>query len=643
MLKFIYNNFEIDLTQLNVTFNEVNPWFEDELSAEYSFPFNMPVDDWGKISDFTNFNAVDVPTKFLGKLYRDGEVIDATLTIHEQRGKIVSGVIYAGLDIIKVLDKPLTDLPLQSLPVSDLKAHAKQVITKTYPEVNYNFRMIHTDKYDPTDEDFNGFEKVINKYVDGEFVENVIDEETNVDVIKNIMQPLPYLLHVLKKGFESGGMLLEGDVLTDPDLLQALIYRDGDYFSLAKKTTIDVFAKITEWVELGEIFNGYQHVRYYKEVTIDKRGDYIITGDIYYFWYRFIFFGDIGAPDENVLEDLSHRETEIYILRGGMQIPVYYITLPGVDSTGFPPHGAIVSRLGTVSININVQLEPNDKIIFKKLEARRDYDPILKPDYPETFNLSVGVIRYRNPDGTPIITVLDLQEITLARVVPDMGFPDFVNAVRKLKNFGLIIQGNRVIMNYVESQMKRPEAVDLSAYDIEDPSRLFQEVKSYELAFADGKSKEDYKYDSLLVTKGDVIINDYATSDTTTLISIDALCYPVLTRDTIRTAYAFDDETSKLRLVFHRQTDEDDLPVCYDNLNMTIPKLYAANYAKWLNFRLNSIAYEWEFIIPVEKFRDIQIQSLIYAFNNYHILKELEKERITRSHWRVTVKSESWQ
>jgi hypothetical protein len=42
--------------------------------------------------------------------------------------------------------------------------------------------------------------------------------------------------------------------------------------------------------------------------------------------------------------------------------------------------------------------------------------------------------------------------------------------------------------------------------------------------------------------------------------------------------------------------------------------------------RINSIEWNWDFVISVEKFREISIQTLIYAYSNYHIPSE-EKER----------------
>jgi hypothetical protein len=64
------------------------------------------------------------------------------------------------------------------------------LITKKWPEVNYNFPQIHIDKYDATDV-WNGFEGIINNRVDGVFLTNTVDTVEDVTYNRNVMQPLP--------------------------------------------------------------------------------------------------------------------------------------------------------------------------------------------------------------------------------------------------------------------------------------------------------------------------------------------------------------------------------------------------------------------------------------------------------------------
>jgi hypothetical protein len=51
---------------------------------------------------------------------------------------------------------------------------------------------------------------------------NTLDLQSNIDSIR-IMQPLPYLMHIIKTGVNDAGFTLAGDILTDADLQQATI------------------------------------------------------------------------------------------------------------------------------------------------------------------------------------------------------------------------------------------------------------------------------------------------------------------------------------------------------------------------------------------------------------------------------------
>jgi len=46
----------------------------------------------------------------------------------------------------------------------------------------------------------------------------------------NIMHPMPYLLYVLKTGFADAGYELAGDILTDEDFTQQVLYSNTPYY-----------------------------------------------------------------------------------------------------------------------------------------------------------------------------------------------------------------------------------------------------------------------------------------------------------------------------------------------------------------------------------------------------------------------------
>jgi hypothetical protein len=627
MLVFIHANFKLDLTYLNVTFSEQNPWFKDEFSTEFSFPFDLYLDsELSKNSGFEAHYYASNNTIFNGYLDRDGLLIDATLKFQGRRGKIISAIINAGLENFPSFNKKLSELELEIKPVFDIIADADAVIQLGYPETNYNYPMVHTDKYDPESTDFNGFGKIINQFRNGSFVENELMIDTNLDKINNIMQPLPYLMYVVKKAIEHAGYTLAGDILNDVDFNRALVFRDGDYYNRSKADEIPFTFKNNEYDSVLYTKSRIEHVLFNKEITIAKKGDYIIFGSVYNLRYRYQddFFTAKNATD--VVIQIFKNNTEIY-----------YNGIRGDNK----PRKSIYRLNYNVDVDLPVTLEAGDKIRILKTEGRRDGTPSPTPDYPEAISLKLIPVRLRNPDGSPIISVLNLKEIDLNRVVPDMTVRDVITALKNLKNYDFSSNENVIYMNLIENKLDRNAAVDLTDYDIEEPQLDFHQDREFELSFTDGNSNPDYKYDSAIVNKSGITINGIKASEATNQIKIDLLPLPVITRNSITTAFSFDEQNSKLRLVFMNPVPEGGTPVAFQNNNVLIPAVVEFNFKNWLDFRINSEAYTWDFIISVERFREISIQTLVYAYGNYHVLSNIEKERLDHLWWRVNARSES--
>lgn len=631
MLKFIPNNFafELDLTYLNVIFNETNSMFDKEFSSEFTFPFTMSIDFWQKQTNL-HYNAKTPVTQFPGKLDRDGRIIDTTLKISSVKGSIVEGTLFAGLAAFPNFETSLTELDLAEFDVDDLYEHAETIIVQDYPDVEYNFGMVHTDKYDPESDEFNSFEKILNKYIAGAYVENVLQVDSNIDLIKNTLQPFPYLLYVLKKGFQEVGMELVGDVLNDIDLQRALIFRDGNYYKSTSNENIHIQVPVDEYISVEYIKSNQDHVKFVKDQVITKKGDYILFGDVNCVVFKHLLLGK--------LTDISLK---IFKVVGGVPTEIYSHISNG-DDHDLDPEFYKISTFNR-HIDIDVSVDVGDIIRIEKIEPKRDQTPSITPEYPDAIFLDLIPIRYRNPDGSPIMTLLPLNKIDLKLCVPDITFGELVQQIRIIKNLDFVPEGNTVTMNYINLN-DRTGAIPFDETEVEEPLRKFHDERSYEIIFSDGKSNAAYPYDSLFIDKNGIKTNTYKTDENTTQILIDALPYPVIDREGIKTAFAFDDETSKLRLIFYKAPDAGESPLCFDNPNMLIPALYANHYINWIYFLINSTEYEWEFIIAVEKYKDYTIRSLIYAYDNFHLFTEIEKERIviaTNHYYQITARSES--
>ncbi len=628
MLVFIHDNFKLDLTYLNVTFTEENPWMKDDFSTEFSIPFDIYLDsELSKKSGFeAHFNANQNKTIFDGWLDKDGELSKAILKFISIKGKKITAVINAGIDNFPSFEKKLSELPLEIKPVDDIIIDAEGVISKIYPDTNYNFQMVHTDKYDPTSNEWNGFGNIINNYAEGAFLTNALGED-DIDLIRNIMQPMPYLMHVLKQGISDSGKTLAGDILNDYELNQALVFRDGQYFSKTNKDEIPAVYKNNEWTILSFENNGYQYVNFTKEITITKKGDYIVFGDIQSLIYTFF-------PFDSRRSSLFISIQKIHL---GVATDLWGLNL-GRQGSGT---SNLSKTIRTDSLDVPVSFEVGDILRIIKIEPRRDQTTSETPDNPEAISLKLIPSRYRNSDGSPVVNTLNLNEIDLTKVVPDMTFGELIKVIKNLKNYDFIPNGDLVYMNKIQKKLDRSLAKNLSDFEIDEPEWEFHDDREFELAFTDGKTNETYKFDSILISATDTTVNNYTAKSTVNSIKIDALPLPMLTRNGVTTSYNFEDKPDKLRLLFMKAYQEDGKPVGFWNEKFTIPQLYENDYKDWIDFRIRSMAGTWDFVVSVEKFREITIQTLIYAYQNYHVFSEIEKERLDNMYWRITAKTES--
>jgi hypothetical protein len=635
MIVFFHANFKLDLTFLNVTFSELNQWFKSDFSTAQTIPFEITLDsELSKSSGFqAHYNAYQNQTIFYGHLEKDGEIIDAILKFLSIKGNVVSVIINLGLDDFPSFDKKLSELNLETKLVTDIIADANSVIHLSYPETNYSYPMIHTDKYDPTSTEWNGFKKIINNYAAGQFLSNSLQIDTNIDLIKNIIQPLPFLMHILKTAISDAEYTLAGDILTDYNLNNALVFRDGLYYKQATKTEFPIVAIHSEWSSLGSIDNSFQYVNFVKEIVITQKGDYTLFGTI----NSIVYTARKNPASTHDRYRCSGFKFSIIKIAAGVS------TIISSYEEGRQDDGT--SNLGIQtredSFDKLISLNVGDVIRITKTEPRRDLIPLVTPDYSEAISLKLIPFRYKNADGSPIISVLNLTEVNLKNVVPDMTVRDLIAIIKNWFNYDFVANEKVISMNLIENNLDRSTAKKIDETEIEEPSRIFHEDRTFELSFSDGKVDAIYKYDSIFIQQSGVTVNNYTVLPTTNSIKIDALPLPVITRDGVKTAFSFQDETSKLRLVFMKPMPEGGSPVTFENKAVLMRENYESKFKKWLDFRINSIEWNWEFVISVEKFREITIQTLVYAYGNYHLLSDLEKTRLDNFYWKIAAKTES--
>jgi hypothetical protein len=294
-----------------------------------------------------------------------------------------------------------------------------------------------------------------------------------------------------------------------------------------------------------------------------------------------------------------------------------------------------------------LSLESGESIQITVIDAQRNGNPPILEEYPMVIELELFAVRYKNPDNSPIISLLDLNVIDLKRVVPDCSVSDLFMAIRLAKNLDFIVRGNEVIMNFIKPQFNRSTAINLVPYEVEEPAILINDDRSYEISFTDGKN-EQYPLPSIFIDRNGSFTTGYVVKKDTKPIKIDLMPLPIVDRNGINTALSFEEDDSKIRLVFFTALNPSDLdtqkPITFFNHLMTIPAIYSNYYIEMINFFINSLSFEWDFIIPVEQFRNVNAKSLVYCYKNFHIFSTLERERLligTNQYWRITAKTES--
>ena len=223
---FVTSQFVLDLSRISISYQEENPRFKDTFFTQYSLPFEfqMNADLRMRMGNYTALNATGLKKKYDGYHIIDGRVQKGTLEILSVEGNLVSAQIDSGFEQLPNFEKKLCDLPLLRQRVPDIYDHAKEICTKKYPEVDYNFpRVVY-----PKDTSQKGWEHFLQFINLGNSVDGFTRNEPNRSY--NIIHPMPYLLYVLKTGFADAGYELVGDILTDEDFSQQVLYSNIPYY-----------------------------------------------------------------------------------------------------------------------------------------------------------------------------------------------------------------------------------------------------------------------------------------------------------------------------------------------------------------------------------------------------------------------------
>ncbi|WP_413998739.1 hypothetical protein ACMDB5_13260 [Flavobacterium sp. W1B] len=605
MRKLIHSRFELDLSPFKISDTEENNWFSDSFFTKYSFPFNIDLTEdidiaFGFISQY---NAQNVETYFDCKYIHNNKIEDAVLEVESHQDKL-SCILRFGFEQLPSFDKMLSELSLDKfdLPAgTSIYQHAETIISKTWPEVNYNFPQIHVDKYDPNDDLWNGFESIINNRVDGAFLTNTVDTVADITYNRNVIQPLPYWIHILQRGMIDGGYLLSGKILIDPRLQKACLFADADYF---KKPTFQEPITIFQQSEDAIPFNN--NVKYLSKTTLTVPGKYNISGTI-----------------------LAQARSSIggYFTIKYRNSVLFSVKAKGTDfwtASRFENYDVDVDFETIVDLNVNeitietYQPKTTDRIVI---------------------DLNISCIRLHDATGVAIPTISNENKVDLTKAVPAINFVDFIKVVKNWFNYDLTIVGKLAVMNPIEDEINHHEAEDLQFTEVKKPLRKFSQGTSFLLKFSDIENK-DFKFPPVFHSRESILNSNYITNDKTIPIEINALPLPLFTRNGRQTAYAIESNDSKVFLVpYDGLYNGNNLAKPIDEYQL--PAVHLQYWKKWFDFRINSHAFVWGFKACNEQIINLKAKMKIFAYNKYHIVRNINKTEIEPDLFEVEIEAES--
>lgn len=603
MRKVIHSNFELDLSNKKMTDISENPVFSDKFSAKYSYPIEIDLDDnLDTAFGFISFYNSSEPLTFIDVMYNHNNVLSpAILEVEEVQGQKLQVTISWGFEEFPSFNKKLVELSLDKFEVPDIYTHAAGIISQTFPAVNYNFPQIHTDKIDIDDEVWFAFGKILNNYKDGAFLENYVDTIEDITYNTNIMQPIPYLLHVLKQGFLEGGYTMSGGFVNHPMIKKALLYADAEYYTTFEQESYSVLQMSEDAVET-DLFKSFA---FYRSITtINAPGKYRIIGTI------------------NVFRMYNKSATMLIKYRNST---IVSYTFERVQFSGSPVRVNVDFIFETIS-----DLEPN--LITIEVDHRLTTNQMI-------IDLSINPIRLHDTTGTAIPTVLNPNQVDLTRSVPDITFGELVTTLKNWFNLSVDFFENEVIIDFVQDAVANAPIKDYSDFEVMTPVRKLQKGNSYLLHFQDISSKE---YVFLPVFQNNTIITNsgYKTNEKTTDIPINGYPLPVTFRNGIQTAHAFEQSSDKVQLILYDGTTEG-LNLAKDSSDLLLPSVHAMFHKDWLSRRINSQVFEWNFLADSYDLFDKSVKDKINCYGCVHLIKSINKTEISPEIFEVEIETES--
>lgn len=602
MHKIIVSNFDIDLSDKKLSISEENSWFADNFFTKYSYPFELSITDEvsNVFGDILSEDSVSGIYKVDCKYVFHDKIENAILFVENISNKTASLSIQYGIDEFPNFEKKLAELNLFQTEVADIYVHANQVIEKKYPEVNYNFPMIHTEKYDSQDAVYFGFEKIINKRDGNLFVRNVV--ENNVMLNKNIIQPLPYLMYILKRGFELSGRILQGDILQDSILNKMLIFSEKEYVSRIENSGVEIL------INESSIDNTWEYIpklgySMQKTFVVTEPGYYNLIGEvniglsIHGFWT-----GLLGGVKIFINDNLYFYQPEVKEGSNGFLVDKFFDLQPGQ----------------TALIRIELQ-----SAIFENVAA---------------VDLQALPVYFYDDFGNKLTNLFNSNKLDLNRAVPDMTFGALFTTVMNWFNYDVDeITESTIVINKVNNSFKNNSIFDLSIFDNLNVQTKIEHDNNFHLKY---QEDGDVDLGGVFLDSNQIVQTSKEFSKTVkNAIEINAFYLQNETIDGLRTAKSNQSSEDKFCVVLYDGM-QSFTNVTSEPVELEINNVFYKYHYDWLQNRISGKSQTFTFTTSIENIIDLNTKKRVYAYNNIHLCKRIEKREIAPDIFEVEIETE---
>lgn len=608
--KFITKDFEIDLSGVKTNFTEENPRFKDSIWTKYTLPVKINFDRnfLSKVGQYSSFTNINLPREHFGYHIFEGQMLRGKINFSDFGKTSAEIQIESGFDELPNFELPLKDLPLDVISVEDIYDHANDIVRLSYPDTNYNFPKLYTDYFNLESEGWKYFDSFINNRIQPsgglskKFPRNEIKEnEGGWDCInRNIIQPLPYLLYVLKVGFLDAGFILKGDILSDDLLLNRVIYSSNKYYNTADQQYHKTNVYASEYFD-----NIGNTAKWLKKFVIDAPGKYRLIGSC---------FNDFKADCYLTIK----RNNQIIFSAGSGNVGSYFsfdhVIEVGIDealekqSITFEYSGATFNNQFSSSDGVNIGVA----------------------------NIKINPIRQNTQSGDPIPFIFNLNEVNIPRAVPDMTFGELVTVIKNWRNYDIVFDNGSVFMNrIVIDKTKEPE--DFRKHEVEEPLRNKNDKRFFNLEFPDidGVDLESIFYDD-----SGYVFNKKSIPKNATTISINGFCLPITTFRANTTVKAIKN-INALMLVYYAGLDASGDNHAQNPVGLHGVEL-AEDLKEWYLNRLTNFTFRWSFTASKSDLRKYNIRSDIYAYHKNHYIKSWVKNSLSEDLYHVEIETETF-